>query len=98
MKGARAAVILFIGASVLVLLHPGKGRVAFAGGDNDERAQGEFIPTGMGVTPPAAKGSIFQPLSPALVGPPDFFVGQAVTTAISPDGNTLLILTSGFNS
>ena len=98
MKGARAAVILFICASVLVLLSSGKGHFAFAGGDNDERAQGEFIPTGMRVTPTAAKGSTFQPLSPDLVGHPDFVVGQAVTTAISPDGNTLLILTSGFNS
>src|SRR5262249_15577688 len=28
---------------------------------------------------------------------PDFIVGQAVATATSPDGNTLLILTSGYN-
>jgi len=37
-------------------------------------------------------------LNPGLPSDPGFTVGQAVTTAISPDGNTLLILTSGFNS
>src|SRR5882762_3815256 len=59
---------------------------------------GEFIPTGVRITPTAATGSTFQALNPDLPGDPSFVVGQAVTTAISPDGKTLLILTSGFNS
>jgi YVTN family beta-propeller protein len=64
----------------------------------DTLQTGEFIPTGVRITPTAATGSTFQPLNPDLPGDPSFVVGQAVTTAISPDGKTLLILTSGFNS
>ena len=58
---------------------------------------GELLPTGVHITPTAAEGAIFQPLNPDLPTNPDFLAGQAVTTAVSPDGNTLLILTSGFN-
>src|SRR6267378_3936466 len=64
----------------------------------DKSSKGEFIPTGVRITPSAAKGSIFQPLNPGLASDPTFTVGQAVTTAVSPDGKTLLILTSGYNS
>ena len=67
--------------------------------DDDEKLKsGEFIPTGVHITPSAAKGSIFQALNPGLVSDPNFTVGQAVSTAVSPDGKTLLILTSGYNS
>jgi YVTN family beta-propeller protein len=60
-------------------------------------SEGTFVPTGLHITPEAARGSIFQPLNPGLASDPNFTVGQAVTTAISPDGKTLLILTSGYN-
>ena len=66
--------------------------------DDDKLKTGEFLPTGVRITPSAAKGSIFQPLNPGLTSDPRFTVGQAVSTAISPDGRTLLILTSGYNS
>jgi DNA-binding beta-propeller fold protein YncE len=66
--------------------------------DDDHLKKGTFIPTGVHITPSAAPGSSFQALNPGLSFDPGFVVGQAVTTAISPDGNTLLILTSGFNS
>ncbi len=66
--------------------------------EDDKLKRGEFIPTGVHITPLAAKGSIFQPLNPGLVSDPSFTVGQAVSTAVSPDGKTLLILTSGYNS
>jgi YVTN family beta-propeller protein len=59
--------------------------------------QGELLPTGARVTATAAEGALFQPLNPDLPSRPDFVVGQAVTTATSPDGATLLILTSGYN-
>src|SRR5260370_4156686 len=65
--------------------------------DDDHLKNGEFIPTGVHITPSAAKGSLFQPLNPDLASDPAFTAGQAVTTTISPDGKTLLILTSGFN-
>jgi WD40 repeat protein len=59
---------------------------------------GEPIPTGMKITPTAAPGAVFQSLNPDLPPPLDqFVVGHAVATAVSPDGKTLLILTSGYN-
>jgi DNA-binding beta-propeller fold protein YncE len=59
--------------------------------------EGELLHTGMRITPTAAPGSIFQPLNPDLPDLPNFVAGQAVSTALSPDGGTLLILTSGYN-
>ena len=53
---------------------------------------------GQQITPLAPQGSRFEPLKPGLV--PDFpawQAGQAVTTAVSPDRKTLLVLTSGYN-
>ena len=63
------------------------------------RAQspGQVLPTGMSITPLAAPGATFQALNPGLPSLPDFLADMAVTTALSPDGNTLLILTSGVN-
>jgi YVTN family beta-propeller protein len=57
----------------------------------------EFLPTGQFITPAAAKGAIFQPLNPGLAELPSYTAGQASAVALSPDGRTLLILTSGFN-
>ncbi len=47
----------------------------------------QFLDTGMVVTDP------YDP----NVAPVEWMAGQAVSTSISPDGNTLLVLTSGFN-
>lgn len=58
---------------------------------------GEMLPTGVRITPEAASGALFQALNPDLPTNPDFAVGQAVATSTSPDGNSLLILTSGYN-
>jgi YVTN family beta-propeller protein len=58
---------------------------------------GELLPTGARITPAAAAGSIFQRLNPGLATRPDFVAGQAVATSTSPDGKTLLVLTSGYN-
>src|SRR6267154_4616526 len=55
------------------------------------------LPTGMTITPTAARGSSFQPLNPDLPDLPQFTADHPISTAISPDGKTLLILTSGFN-
>jgi YVTN family beta-propeller protein len=59
--------------------------------------KGESIPTGVDITPEAARGALFQALNPDLATRPDFVAGQAVTTVTSPDGKTLLVLTSGYN-
>jgi DNA-binding beta-propeller fold protein YncE len=68
---------------------------AFAG--RAAPVEGEAIPTGQRITPAAAPGALFQKLDPHLASLPDFRAGQASATALSPDGKTLLILTSGFN-
>ncbi len=60
--------------------------------------EGEEVPTGQKITPTAAPGAVFQLLQPDLPPPnADYAVGQAVTTTVSPDATTLLILTSGYN-
>ena len=60
-------------------------------------SQPEILPTGMSITPAAARGSSFQALNPDHKTLPAFTADHPVTTAVSPDGATLLILTSGFN-
>jgi DNA-binding beta-propeller fold protein YncE len=57
----------------------------------------EAVATGQTITPEAAPGGIFQPLNPDLPEAPNFLAGQAAAIALSPDGRTLLILTSGYN-
>ena len=55
------------------------------------------ISTGQKITPTAAAGSVFTPLNPHLATEPNYTVGQAETTLVSPDGKTMLVLTSGYN-
>src|SRR6478672_7199239 len=57
----------------------------------------EDLPTGMSITPLAARGSTLQPLNPDLPDLPDFTVDHPISTAVSPDRATLLVLTSGYN-
>ena len=57
----------------------------------------QLLPTGATITPSAAPGSVFVPLTTSLPDFPVYTPDGAETTAISPDGNTLLILTSGYN-
>jgi DNA-binding beta-propeller fold protein YncE len=59
--------------------------------------QPPIAPSGIRITPMAAAGAHFSHLNPDLRGFPGYLAGQAVTTVTSPDGKTLLILTSGFN-
>jgi len=55
----------------------------------------ELLPTGQAITPTAAPLSRFQTLKPGVPGFPNYEMGYAVSTAVSPDGATLLVLTSG---
>jgi DNA-binding beta-propeller fold protein YncE len=55
------------------------------------------LPDGLAITPTAAPHSILLPLNPGLADSPNFTLGQAVTTLLSPDGRQLLVLTSGYN-
>ena len=82
-----------------LLLAPG---AAVANGNEFNRHQGklvtgESVPTGVEITPSAARGAVFETLNPDLPTRPDFVAGQAVTSVTSPDGKTLLVLTSGYN-
>jgi len=60
-------------------------------------SQPEPMPSGQLITPLAPPGARYSQLNPGLTDFPDYPLGQAVKTVISPDGNTLLVLTSGFN-
>ncbi len=68
-------------------------------GSARERAASEatLLPTGKRITPLAAPGAHLQLLNPGLNTFPRYVAGQAMSTAISPNGQTLLVLTSGFN-
>ena len=59
---------------------------------------GVRVATGQRVTPLAAPGSTVQKLHTDLRSDDNANGANAVTTALSPDGSTLLILTSGFNT
>jgi DNA-binding beta-propeller fold protein YncE len=49
------------------------------------------------ITPLAPAGSQFQQLNPDLADNPAWLATHAATTAVSPDGGTMLVLTSGYN-
>jgi YVTN family beta-propeller protein len=59
--------------------------------------QPQILPTGMGITPQAAPGTSLQALNPDMPNMPAYTADHPIATALSPDGNTLLVLTSGYN-
>lgn len=56
------------------------------------------VATGQRITPTAAPGSFLLPLSTHLRQDNNADGAYGVTTALSPDGSTLLILTTGYNN
>ncbi|MCL6753092.1 beta-propeller fold lactonase family protein [Nostoc sp. CCCryo 231-06] len=58
---------------------------------------GALLPTGQVITPAAAPGSTFARLATGLRADDNADAAEAVTTTLSPDGKTLLVLTSGYN-
>ncbi|WP_414563782.1 MULTISPECIES: bifunctional YncE family protein/alkaline phosphatase family protein [unclassified Anabaena] len=58
---------------------------------------GALLPTGQVITPAAAPGSTFAPLATGLRADNNADAAGAVTTTLSPDGKTLLVLTSSYN-
>jgi hypothetical protein len=60
-------------------------------------AQQSIPKSGQQITPLAPTGASFVPLNPGLSDKPGYIAGQAVTSVVSPDGRTLLVLTSGYN-
>src|SRR5262245_38482448 len=56
------------------------------------------VPSGQWVTATAMDDAVQTNLNPGLPAYPDFVAGMAVRSRLSPDGNTLAILTAGQNS
>ncbi len=56
-----------------------------------------FLPTGFRITPTAAPGSVFARLKTGLRADGNADGAEASATALSPDGRTLLVITSGYN-
>ena len=60
--------------------------------------QAQILPnSGQQITPLAPADSSFVPLNPGLSDNPQYVAGQAASSVVSPDGKTLLVITSGFN-
>ncbi|HUK48549.1 MAG TPA: hypothetical protein VLW06_13190, partial [Terriglobales bacterium] len=55
-------------------------------------AQQTIPNSGQRITPTAPTGATFSPLNPGLADNPQYLAGQAVTSVVSPDGKTLLVL------
>lgn len=66
--------------------------------ENAPAPSGTRVATGQRITPNAAPGSQVLPLHTDLRSDNNTDAANAVTTALSPDGTTLLILTSGSNN
>jgi len=84
---SRAALIGATALSSLSMMAPTRAQ-----------GQGTFIPTGQYVSPFVVPNSNFQALNPGVSQLPNFIAGGAVSTAKSPDGTTLAVLTCGYNS
>ena len=56
------------------------------------------LPSGQFLTPTAAPGSTFIALNPNLANYRNLPAGGGMTGVVSPDGKTLVVLTSGYNS
>lgn len=56
-----------------------------------------MLPTGQMMSPLAAPGSTYTTLNPGLKDNPTLPAGFAQSEVLSPDGKTLLVLTSGYN-
>src|SRR5215475_14060979 len=86
--------MLFVLAPSLDLAQLGSGHTTLPVGNFGTAS---ILPTGQVLTPTAAPGSSIQVLSTGLRDDGNADAAQAVNTAMSPDGKTLLVLTSGWN-
>ena len=68
------------------------------GNHNGWFRQGARLPSGHYITPAAINDAVQTNLNPGLPAYPDFVAGMAVRSRLSPDGQTLAILTAGQNS
>ena len=100
-SNAHFKALSLIAVSALALSSAGLGARAADraphGAGSAATIDGTLVPTGKRITPEAMPGSSFGTLNPNLADLPDFTAGQASALALSPDGKTLLVLTSGYN-
>jgi hypothetical protein len=92
---------LYVFSAMFFALAPGLA-VAQSGSGHTTLPVGNFgagsiLPTGQVITPTAAPGSTLQVLSTGLRSDGNADAAEAVNTALSPDGKSLLVLTSGWN-
>jgi len=87
------------GALCVALALAGTARVGQSNNNNGNKGQYDRvqISTGAYITPLAAPGSTFQLLKAPVPGYLDNVVDHAETSVVSPDGRTMLVLTSGYN-
>jgi|SRR5919108_1343290 DNA-binding beta-propeller fold protein YncE len=99
-KGLTTAVV--IGLAILAVAGLAGARLNAQLGGNG--AQQSPTPPGLFITPTVLTHASQQELNPGLALPyfatnyPNFVAGQAVKAVVSPDGNTLAVLTAGMNS
>jgi DNA-binding beta-propeller fold protein YncE len=65
--------------------------------DDDNDSKSTIVSTGQKITPTAAPRATFEALNPGLADFPDFVPSGALSSAVSPDHHTLLVLISGHN-
>ncbi|CAB3807867.1 hypothetical protein LMG28614_06687 [Paraburkholderia ultramafica] len=58
----------------------------------------ELLPTGQFISPRAIPGAVQQLLNPQLSAKPTQVVSGAIKSQLSPDGNTLAVITAGYNT
>jgi len=58
----------------------------------------ELLPTGQFISPKAIPGAVQQLLNPQLSAKPSQVVSGAIKSQLSPDGNTLAVITAGYNT
>jgi YVTN family beta-propeller protein len=89
---ACAALVIFAAGTTVGSAAP--RRALAVSGSNGGPA---FIPTGQYINATATPGSVYQRLTTGLRTDGNADADSAVSSATSPDGKTLLVLTSGFN-
>jgi hypothetical protein len=93
LAGIRAFVLLAVSATAIAAT----GAAGAAAEQPAGGTESAWLPTGASITPLAAPGSRLLLLNPGLADRPGFLADHAVANALSPDGRTLLVLTSGYN-
>jgi YVTN family beta-propeller protein len=87
---------ILMAAAISASIVSAENRGGRSGGGSTVAAQ-NLPNSGQQITPTAPTDARFEPLNPGLSDFPEYNAGQAVTTVISPDHDTLLVLTSGYN-